>query len=58
MRRQKIHKNKKEKEKALQRYKEKKMKNNKILSQRTKKGQPVMKGRLEALLEKIQNSQT
>lgn len=58
LKREEILKNKEEKEKALKRYREKKIKNNKILSQRTKKGQPVMKGRLEALLEKIQNSQT
>ncbi|RLU27588.1 hypothetical protein DMN91_001392 [Ooceraea biroi] len=47
-----------EREEALKRYKEKKIRNIKVLSQKTKKGQPVMKGRIEMLLEKIQRSVT
>ena len=43
-----------EKEEALKKYKEKKMQTYKKLSKKTKKGQPVMKDRLEMLLEKIQ----
>ncbi|KOX76388.1 Thyroid transcription factor 1-associated protein 26 like protein, partial [Melipona quadrifasciata] len=43
-----------EKEEALQKYKEKRMQTYKKLSKKTKKGQPVMKDRLEMLLEKIQ----
>lgn len=45
-----------EREEALRNYREKKMRNFKVLSKRTKKGQPVMKGRTEMLLEKIQRS--
>ncbi|XP_011631059.1 thyroid transcription factor 1-associated protein 26 homolog [Pogonomyrmex barbatus] len=47
-----------EREEAMKNYREKKMRNFKILSKRTKKGQPVMKGRIEMLLEKIQQSVT
>lgn len=47
-----------EREEALRNYKEKKMRNFKILSKKTKKGQPVMRGRIEMLLEKIQQSTT
>ncbi|XP_018353505.1 PREDICTED: thyroid transcription factor 1-associated protein 26 homolog isoform X1 [Trachymyrmex septentrionalis] len=43
-----------EREKALKKYREKKLQNYKVLSKKTKKGQPVMKGRIEMLLEKIQ----
>ena len=43
-----------EKEEALKKYKEKRMQTYKKLSRKTKKGQPVMKDRLEMLLEKIQ----
>ncbi|XP_076231497.1 uncharacterized protein LOC143177469 [Calliopsis andreniformis] len=43
-----------EREEALKKYKEKKMQTFKKLSKKTKKGQPVMKDRLEILLEKIQ----
>ncbi|XP_060825154.1 thyroid transcription factor 1-associated protein 26 homolog [Bombus pascuorum] len=43
-----------EREEALKRYKEKKMQTYKQLSRKTKKGQPVMKARLEMLLEKIE----
>lgn len=47
-----------EREEALKNYREKKMHNFKILSMKTKKGQPVMKGRIEMLLKKIQQSTT
>lgn len=47
-----------EREEALRKYKEKKMRNFKMLSKKTKKGQPVMKSRIEMLLEKIQQSLT
>lgn len=43
-----------EREEALKSYKEKKMQMYKKLSKKTKKGQPVMKDRLEMLLDKIQ----
>jgi len=43
-----------EREEALKKYREKKLQNYKVLSKKTKKGQPVMKGRIEMLLEKIQ----
>ncbi|KAK2581097.1 hypothetical protein KPH14_007921 [Odynerus spinipes] len=43
-----------EREEALRKYKEKKIKTYKKLSKKTKKGQPVMKDRIELLLEKIQ----
>nr|XP_050861215.1 thyroid transcription factor 1-associated protein 26 homolog [Vespula vulgaris] len=43
-----------EREEALRKYKEKKMQACKKLSKRTKKGQPVMKDRIELLLQKIQ----
>lgn len=49
---------KQEREEALKKYKEKKIQNYKKLSQKTQKGQPVMKGRMELLLEKIQKSVT
>ncbi|CAL7945500.1 unnamed protein product [Xylocopa violacea] len=41
-------------EEALKKYKEKRMETYKKLSKKTKKGQPVMKDRLEMLLERIQ----
>ncbi|XP_072758711.1 uncharacterized protein [Anoplolepis gracilipes] len=47
-----------EREEALRKYKEKKLHNYKVLSKKTKKGQPVMSGRIEMLLEKIQQSVT
>lgn len=47
-----------EREEALRKYKEKKLHNFKVLSKKTKKGQPVMRGRIEMLLEKIQQSLT
>ncbi|XP_016921801.1 thyroid transcription factor 1-associated protein 26 homolog isoform X1 [Apis cerana] len=43
-----------EREEALKNYKERRMQTYKKLSKKTKKGQPVMKDRLEMLLEKIQ----
>ncbi|KYN03974.1 PREDICTED: thyroid transcription factor 1-associated protein 26 homolog [Cyphomyrmex costatus] len=43
-----------EREEALKKYKEKKLQNFKVLSKKTKRGQPVMKGRIEMVLEKIQ----
>ncbi|XP_017789160.1 PREDICTED: thyroid transcription factor 1-associated protein 26 homolog [Habropoda laboriosa] len=49
-----VSKVKEEREKALKEYKEKRMQTYKKLSKKTKKGQPVMKDRLEMLLEKIQ----
>jgi len=45
-----------EREEALKKYKEKKSRNSKILSMKTKRGQPLMKGRIELMLEKIQQS--
>lgn len=47
-----------EREEALRKYKEKKIRAFKVLSKKTKKGQPVMKGRIEMLLEKIQQNLT
>ncbi|XP_017877307.1 thyroid transcription factor 1-associated protein 26 homolog, partial [Ceratina calcarata] len=49
-----ILKAKAEKEEALKKYKEKRLRTYKTLSKKTKKGQPVMKDRMEMLLEKIQ----
>ncbi|XP_076260346.1 uncharacterized protein LOC143196500 isoform X2 [Rhynchophorus ferrugineus] len=42
------------KEQARKEYKKKKLEKFKKLNQKTKKGQPVMKGRIELLLEEIQ----
>lgn len=50
----KISKAKEEIKQKLDEYKKKKADRFKKLSRKTKKGQPVMKGRLELLLEKIQ----
>ncbi|XP_050436589.1 thyroid transcription factor 1-associated protein 26 homolog [Adelges cooleyi] len=47
-------KRKEEIQKALETYKNKKKYKNKKLCKNTRKGQPVMKGRLELLLEKIE----
>lgn len=47
---------KEEKNQKLLEYKKKKQERFKKLSKKTKKGQPVMTGRLEMLLEKIQTS--
>ncbi|XP_015928318.1 thyroid transcription factor 1-associated protein 26 isoform X1 [Parasteatoda tepidariorum] len=46
----------KEREEARKKYEQKKRLNMKKLSQRTKWGQPVMKGRMEILLEKIERT--
>ncbi|XP_011498395.1 PREDICTED: thyroid transcription factor 1-associated protein 26 homolog [Ceratosolen solmsi marchali] len=51
-----ILKAKQEREEALKQYKQKRMNTYKQLSKKTKKGQPVMSGRIELLLEKIQRS--
>ena len=44
----------KERELAIEKSKKKRLERIKKLTQKTKKGQPVMKGRIEILLEKIQ----
>ncbi|CAB3359769.1 Hypothetical predicted protein [Cloeon dipterum] len=49
-----LERKKAEKEQKLKEYREKKAERFKRLSKKTKKGQPVMKDRLEMLLEKIQ----
>lgn len=51
---QDVEKIKEEKRQKLEEYKKKKQDRFKKLSKKTKKGQPVMTGRLELLLEKIQ----
>ena len=43
-----------EKEEAIKKYKEKKTARLKVLNSKTKRGQPVMAGRMELLLAKIQ----
>lgn len=45
-----------EKEEALKKYKEKRAETYKKLCKKTKKGQPVMKDRMELLLQKIQST--
>lgn len=50
-----IEKAKEEKNQKLQEYKKKKHERFKKLSKKTKKGQPVMTGRMEILLDKIQS---
>lgn len=55
-RREEMLKLKAEKEEARKAHKKKKIENYKRLSRKTKKGQPIMKDRIELLLEKIQNS--
>ena len=47
-------KRQKEKEEAIKKYKEKKALKMKALTAKTKRGQPVMAGRMELLLEQIQ----
>ena len=42
-----------ERKEALQQYKSKKSERYKVLSKKTSKGQPLMSGRIEMLLEKI-----
>lgn len=49
-------KRKQEQDEAMKKYRAKKIEKNKKLNKKTKRGQPVMKGRIEMLLEKIQNS--
>jgi len=49
-----LEKKKAEKDEKLKEYKAKKAEKFKKLSKKTRKGQPVMKDRLEMLLEKIQ----
>lgn len=46
----------KERDAALKKYRKEKFRKFHKLTQKTKKGQPVMKGRIEVLLEKIQAS--
>lgn len=53
---QEIERVKEERKQKLEEYKKKKHDRFKKLSKKTKKGQPVMTGRLEMLLEKIQTS--
>ncbi|KAI5639204.1 rRNA processing domain-containing protein [Phthorimaea operculella] len=53
---QEIEQAREEKRKKLQEYKRKKQERFKKLSKKTKKGQPMMKGRLELMLEKIQKN--
>ncbi|CAK1590986.1 unnamed protein product [Parnassius mnemosyne] len=50
-----LEKSRLEKAQKIEEYKKKKQERFKKLSKKTKKGQPVMTGRLELLLEKIQN---
>ncbi|CAG5027063.1 unnamed protein product [Parnassius apollo] len=50
-----LEKSRQERAEKIQEYKKKKQERFKKLSKKTKKGQPVMTGRLELLLEKIQN---
>lgn len=47
---------KKEREAAIKKAKKERLERNKKLSQKTRKGQPIMKYRIEMLLEKIENS--
>uniref|UniRef100_A0A1B6FTA1 Thyroid transcription factor 1-associated protein 26 n=1 Tax=Cuerna arida TaxID=1464854 RepID=A0A1B6FTA1_9HEMI len=54
-RKEEIKHRKEETKQALQRYKEIKAIKMKTLSRKTKKGQPVMKYRMQNLLERIQN---
>merc|ERR1719427_58569 len=49
-----IQRRQKEKEAAIKKYKEKKAVKMKALTAKTKRGQPVMAGRIELLLEQIQ----
>ncbi|XP_046431962.1 rRNA-processing protein FYV7 [Neodiprion fabricii] len=55
-RREEAQRKKEEKIEALRKYREEKALKYKKLSKKTKKGQPVMKDRLEMLLEKIQQT--
>ena len=49
-------KKREEREAKLKAYKEKKDKRSNVIKAKNKKGQPLMGGRIELLLEKIQNS--
>lgn len=53
-RREEAEKRRAEKKAALEAYKKRKIEKNRILSKRTNRGQPIMKGRLELLLQQIQ----
>ena len=46
-----------QKQEALQKYKSKKAERFKVLSKKTSKGQPLMSGRIEMLLDKIKASE-
>ena len=52
--REAFQKQKEEKAKKFNDFQKRKMERNKILGQKTRHGQPVMKGRMEMLLNKIQ----
>lgn len=54
--RDELNRKKTERDEALKVYKEKKVKKFKALSRKTRKGQPIMKDRMEMLLEQIQNN--
>lgn len=54
--REEAEKRKAEKMAALEAYRQKKVQKNRILTKKTSKGQPIMKGRLELLLQQIQES--
>lgn len=55
-RREEAERRRAEKKAALEAYKKRKIEKNRILSKKTNKGQPIMKGRLELLLQQIQES--
>lgn len=55
-RKEELQRQKEERQAALEAYKKQKAMKFKKLSQKTRKGQPVMKGRMELLLEKIQKN--
>lgn len=55
-RRIEMEKKREERKAALEAYKRKKKEKNRILSKKTKRGQPIMKGRLELLLQQIEES--
>lgn len=55
-RKEELARKKAERDEALRIYKEKKTEKFKTLSRKTKKGQPIMKNRMEMLLEQIQKS--
>lgn len=53
-RQKEVQQRKEEKAKAFQQFKAKKTERNKVITHKTKRGQPVMKGRMEMMLSKIQ----